>query len=252
MVAPAIIGAGIGAVGSLLGGLFGNKAKEDAAEKNAKLQKEFAQSGIQWKVKDAEKAGVHPLAALGAQTVSFTPSYIGGDDPGIAAAGQNIAGAIERTQTAPQRLGALAQKAQELSVEKIGLENDLLRSQIAVQNSQLTPPIPSAVDPFHTPGQTQSGVQTVPLQRIASSWAPWAEAGPVSDVGFTNTRHNGLAPVMSKDAKERLEEDMWGTLGWNIRNRLVPMMTPYEKKGYMFNPVTMEYHPLPWSSHHGR
>lgn len=37
---------------------------------NEKLQREFAQQGIQWKVQDAKHAGIHPLAALGAVTPS--------------------------------------------------------------------------------------------------------------------------------------------------------------------------------------
>lgn len=42
-------------------------------EYNAALQREFAQHGIQWKVADAQAAGVHPLYALGGGTPSFSP-----------------------------------------------------------------------------------------------------------------------------------------------------------------------------------
>ena len=38
--------------------------------------KQFAKRGIQWRVHDAKKAGLHPLAALGAQTTSFSPSFV--------------------------------------------------------------------------------------------------------------------------------------------------------------------------------
>lgn len=56
------------------------KAQRDAnaridyanAQNNA-TQREFAQNGIQWKVEDAKKAGIHPLYALGASTAS--PSF---------------------------------------------------------------------------------------------------------------------------------------------------------------------------------
>jgi len=60
-----MLGALLGAAGSLAGGLLSAKSQKEAnkvAEQNAlrqeALQKEFAQSGIQWKVKDAEAAGV--------------------------------------------------------------------------------------------------------------------------------------------------------------------------------------------------
>jgi hypothetical protein len=39
-----------------------------ANEANIALQREFAQKSIQWKTADAKAAGLHPLAALGAQT----------------------------------------------------------------------------------------------------------------------------------------------------------------------------------------
>ena len=57
---------------SLLGGLIGRKSAKSTNRMNYMLQKEFAQKGIQWKVADAKAAGIHPLAALGAQTHSPT------------------------------------------------------------------------------------------------------------------------------------------------------------------------------------
>lgn len=64
-----MIGA-IASIGSsLLGGLFGRSA----AKRQAALQREFAQKGIQWRVADAKKAGIHPLAALGSPGASYTP-----------------------------------------------------------------------------------------------------------------------------------------------------------------------------------
>lgn len=43
---------------------------------NAKLQKQFAQMGIRWRVKDAKASGLHPLYALGGQGASFSPSAV--------------------------------------------------------------------------------------------------------------------------------------------------------------------------------
>lgn len=52
-----------------------NLANQNKINKeNIELQREFAQHGISWKVDDAISAGIHPLAALGADTMSFTPS----------------------------------------------------------------------------------------------------------------------------------------------------------------------------------
>lgn len=44
--------------------------------KNANLQREFAQNSIQWRVNDAKRAGIHPLYALGAQGSSYTPQSL--------------------------------------------------------------------------------------------------------------------------------------------------------------------------------
>jgi hypothetical protein len=63
--------------GSIMGGiipdLLGMKSDHDANKANQQMQYDFAQKGIQWKVKDAKKAGIHPLYAMGASTQS--PSF---------------------------------------------------------------------------------------------------------------------------------------------------------------------------------
>lgn len=41
-------------------------------DKDAALQREFAQHGIRWRVRDARKAGLHPLAALGASGAAYS------------------------------------------------------------------------------------------------------------------------------------------------------------------------------------
>lgn len=53
------------------------KFAEKMWAKNADLQKTFAKMGVQWRVNDAKKAGIHPLAALGAQTFSGSPISVG-------------------------------------------------------------------------------------------------------------------------------------------------------------------------------
>lgn len=251
-----MLGALIGAGASLLGGILGNKSQEEANEKNAAMQREFAQNSIQWKAADAKKAGIHPLYGIGAQTITPQASYVGDTSlpNALAQTGQNIGSSIDATRTAPQKLTAYAQAAQTLELERASLQNDLLRTQIAeaAARTASAPPFPAAVDPYNMPGQPQSGVKHVPMERIMSPHNAFTEGGPVTDLGYTNTAHGGLAPVMSKDAKDRLEEDTWGTLGWNVRNRLIPMMTPYSMKGYVFDPVSMQYVPASYRRRYGR
>jgi len=243
----------IGAGASLLGGFMGSKEKD----KDRQMQKEFAQSGIQWKVADAKKAGVHPLYALGAQTSSFAPVSVGSSDlsTGIASAGQDIARAVHATSPAQTRIDAYDSAVRALTLDKAGLENDLLRSQIAKINATLTPAMPTATSRYLIDGQGSTAlVDDTPLRRVAAApEAAWSEPGAITDVGFARTANGGLAPVMSGDVKQRLEEDPVGMLFWNVRNRLMPTLgTPapvpfptnpvdigHEWWGY--NPFTQEY-----------
>lgn len=143
---PALISAGA----SLLGGFMQNKAQKRQED----MQREFAQSGIQWKVKDAEKAGIHPLYALGAQTTSFQPTAVG--DMGIAEAGQNIGRAINATRSTPEQTAAL--KLTAAQIDGVNLDNELKKTQLAsavrlANQTQQPPGVPSISDYFAIPGQ---------------------------------------------------------------------------------------------------
>lgn len=152
----------IAAGSSLIGGLFNRNAAADAAEKanaiaernaerNIELQKQFAQEGIRWKVADAKAAGIHPLYALGANTTSFSPVSVGSPSGGydsslgsaMASAGQDLSRAINSTRTAPERADAFSKTVQDMTVTKMGLENELLASKVALQKQALNPPMPT-------------------------------------------------------------------------------------------------------------
>lgn len=71
-----LIGGGINAASNLAGGLI-NRMFDDSDrqwQQNLDAQKEFAQNSIQWRVQDAQKAGLHPLYAIGGQVPGYTPS----------------------------------------------------------------------------------------------------------------------------------------------------------------------------------
>lgn len=133
-----MLGAILGAAGGVLSSILGNKAAADQQD----MQVKFAKNAIQWKTADAIKAGLHPLAALGANTMSYSPVQVGAPDLG--AMGQDVGRAIEATQNGTERTTG---KIGLLQLERAGLENDLLRTQIASQNAQLRaqlgPPLPS-------------------------------------------------------------------------------------------------------------
>lgn len=220
---PALIAAGANIVGGIMGA---NSAKKQA-ELQYRQQKEFAQNGIQWKVDDARKAGVHPLYALGANTHSFAPVSVGDTNPlsGLAAAGQDVSRAVDATRSTSARVDAYTKTAQALQLQRMGLENELLGSQIAKIRQSSQPAMPTAGDRMLVDGQGDSPlVRTSPMARQThSAGAPSQEAGAVTEMGYLRTP-TGWAPVMSKDAKDRTEDDIGAELAWSIRNRLFPMV----------------------------
>lgn len=132
-----MLGAIIGGIGSVLGGLINSSSQKAANAENIKYQKQFAQEGIQWRVADAEKAGIHPLYALGAQTTAFAPSSVGDTSLGnsLASAGQDIGRAVAAKASSDELL-----PVKMLTLERMGLENELLRTQIRTLASAGTPP----------------------------------------------------------------------------------------------------------------
>lgn len=91
-----LVGTAIGVGAKFLGAKKDHENAQNIANQNIALQKEFAQSGIQWKVEDAKKAGIHPLFALGANTHSFSPVSVGSNYQGaFSDMGADISRAIQ-------------------------------------------------------------------------------------------------------------------------------------------------------------
>lgn len=119
------------------------RSSRRAMDLNADMQREFAQNGIQWRVADAKKAGIHPLYALGANTASAAPISTGDDGSGyLAQTGQDISRAITSTKSADEKeMAALQISSAKLDVEGKSLDNQIRASQLRKMN--MTSP------PFH-------------------------------------------------------------------------------------------------------
>lgn len=90
-------------------------------------------------MKDAVEAGIHPLYALGAPTTSFSPISIGsvgasGMGQAVANMGQDLSRAIDATRKPDEKAAAYNSTVAALNVQRLGLENELLASQIAKLN----------------------------------------------------------------------------------------------------------------------
>lgn len=219
----------------IAGGLIDKRAARKAADKNAALQREFAQTGIQWKVADARKAGLHPLYALGASTATATPVYSGGDlGQRLADAGQDITNAALANQTTQEKadLGAFA-----LARERAQLQNDLLRSQIAEQDlttdlrrlqfaraaMEGRKPDAAPVAGGSPAGQANTGVFNIkPAEVTASRKAdPSTTAGPAAPFRTEYTTREGFKYTLpaAQDIGEAMENVPGAVAGLGLFGR---------------------------------
>lgn len=220
------------------------------ADIDRNLQKEFAQSGVSWRVQDARNAGIHPLAALGFQGPSSTPISVSGptesSNPqspfagasmgsGISAAGQDISRAIQALSPEAERLRQYNETAQALNLQKAGLENVLLASQIRRTSTGVGPAMPTATGVRQLDGQGNSPprggqvvknglVQSEPNKVTATAKGrPEAEVGSNPWVGFIDTP-TGKMPVPGEKAKERIEDNWVYETVHAVRNLLTPFI----------------------------
>jgi hypothetical protein len=130
---------------------------------NERLQREFAQNAISWRVADANRAGIHPLYALGAPTLSPSVS-VGGGVSSAADMGQDISRALSAGMPREGQLSSFEQAIQDLQLKKYGLENELLAAQIRRINTEV---LSKPALPLTMPGGAQfstgnqSSAQTV-------------------------------------------------------------------------------------------
>lgn len=218
----------------------------DANKFNYDMQKEFAQNGIRWKVEDAIAAGIHPLAALGAQGYSASPSAIASETvqkdrwlPKML--GQEVTRAALSTATADERA------VSKLTQDRMMLENDILKIQ---RNNMLNPPIPSSHgdylnNPFGMNDYKQRMINEVPLRRTMSDpLASHKEVGAIQDIQAVKTKR-GYAIVPGADIKNRIEDSPmeWQ---WFMRNMLRTHRMPDGTLGIM-NPVTGDLFRVPFT-----
>lgn len=248
-----------------------NRQNQDVDwQRNYDMQKEFAQMGVRWKVEDAKAAGLHPLYALGANTVSASPINTGSPHvPGDISGGSLSFAPTDRSQQATASEKERQEKLGNLQVERAELENAKLRSDMIRQN-QVGPSFPSDSYPPIIPGQGNSypsanslstardnGMSVQRLQVTAGEGQnrPGKEAGSINDYGYVRTP-TGLSIVPSKDVKERIEDQIVPESMWALRNQLLPNIgggpQPPDSKRYplpagyvwRWSPRAQEFRPM--------
>lgn len=241
-----------GAIGGALG-LIGAGQSQASAERlnqlNYEHQKEFAQNGIRWKVADAKAAGLHPLAALGASTASYSPSAVIGDSPDysfLKDMGQGIDRAMDAKATQRER-AEREQKENALFNEELKgkqLQNQETETRIqsmkwdmamefarnaaqSARTQQQVPAMPSlAPDGSLMPGQSNATspgdiIKTKPAEIVMNDPAtPAAEAGSNPEIRYFRTSDGGYSIARSEAYADSTDDDLAGQLSWELRNRL--------------------------------
>lgn len=239
-IAGALVSAGAKLIPSLVG--EGSDKQEAQWNANYELQQRMAEHGTLIRARDVMRAyaetGIHPLSLMGMNPASASSvASVGGTSSnwrkGVADAGQDIGRAIGATAGQNER-----NEMMKLQVQRGGLENELLRVQIArnvqelERSAQIGPAMPIGDQSrYLLQGQGQTNtelrapiggqIKVVPAEVTATdARVPGSEPGVNPDVKFLRTNDGGLAPVKAKQAQEGLEDDWLGNLWWNNRNRI--------------------------------
>lgn len=157
MPLPALVAALAPAAISVIGNLMASRASEQGKQRELAQQREFAQHGIRWRVADAQAAGIHPAVAMGASLPSYSPVGLGsGMAEGLSASSQDISRAVAATATLDERVDQFTKTSQALTIQRMGLENELLAAQIGQINNDHGTLFPRAGG-YAMPGQPASG-----------------------------------------------------------------------------------------------
>lgn len=239
-----VIGSALGAVGSLIGGR--NAAAQ--AQSQMDMQREFAQNGIRWKVADAKAAGIHPLAALGAQTFSYNPVITGDTGVGEALAkmGQGVSRAAEAKQLAAER--AANDAIRNLQIRGLELDNKMKEQQIQADYTR------QAFELADRVVATQGQVPSMPVVNDNGKGGPSSVTPGVSPFWDHFRNFDWIMPVPSGDLKDYVGENIflnlasqlgYGTAAWSGQVRPSDSsLTSEERAKLQSGLYTSNFYPL--------
>lgn len=234
------------ALGSLLGGIGGffgqggmsSGQKEDArwmmdfaqkqALRNEDFQKQLASQGIRMRVADAEAAGLHPLAALGAApgggSFGSNAIQVGGDSGGstsgaaLSNLGQNISRAASAMAT-PQEKAFKQLQLQKMATENEILNVELLQRRNALNGPGTGPGLAGDNAGYSVPGQPDSlRTLTKPSQMTASEIGGRQQTAGSNPIFDMYTKKRGFYNLMSQKAAESTEDDWLAKIGIHLDN----------------------------------
>lgn len=238
------IPAAAAAAGSVFSALSGRRE----ARRQQEQQREFAQHGIRWRVEDAKAAGLHPLAALGAQLPSYQPvSSAFGEQMGSAI------GSLGEAYGASQQKAPVEQEPdRDLDIERynkaradlaeldvIAKQREMSQAQLAGQPGQAVPVVLPTSQSNLNKGRLKPGVKVVPDEVTAGKSGLTAGVHPgFTEVEIPMGRGTRKFSAMGDKLAQATEDDalmrMWLNFQAN-RHRLVEFFSqdvPWAVRGY--------------------
>lgn len=116
----------LGEILGAVGGLLGLSQQDKINDQNLDL----AKHSVEYRVKDAMKAGIHPLAALGAPTIS-SGAMVGDFGGTMSSMGQGLDRALEAGRSTTGRGGDLALELLKSQIDGQNIDNDIKRTELA-------------------------------------------------------------------------------------------------------------------------
>lgn len=194
---------------NFVGGLMNMNNQNKLAERQENLQREFAQNSIQWRVNDAKKAGIHPLAALGSQGISYNPSYVGGDNFGGSQASISTSTSDKEIDELNKRL-LTAQvrhaEAEATSAEMANIPKPQNTGGVLFGASQTKGALTNQTGVGHSVSPT-----SMPGQ---ASVNPYGVSEVNNAVNFTKNTDGSLSLMPSQDVQDLVSESMLERLRW--------------------------------------
>lgn len=207
---------------------------------NIALQKEFAQNSIRWRVEDAMRAGVHPMAALGISPSSFSPvsSTVSAPSPTnfMSELGQNVDRAIMQGKTEEERKQTqeISDKLLDIKIRKGEADAELAETEAASARFRLQQQL------FPSPPSVNKSPNLIGGQGNAP-YSPDYPYGKDLYTLFTIARHGDtLYEVPHPDIADSITETEWKNILSSIDAEIqaetgvikppVYKLTPHERK----------------------
>lgn len=234
-----------GAAGGFLGGGDGGKAARELWGRQADKQEFWMQNALRWRVEDARRAGIHPLAAIGSPIQSAqVPSISVGDSGGgvggaLADMGQNLSRAASAFMSNDAKYETTLRT---LQVERGELENQILVEQLKQLRAPGSPPdFPDVLGPTNRPYPPNSPVSVVPLGPPPAAQASGVTEVDPSKVFTHDPGRPGMQAGYNPESRwqrnelggiDRMPGEAWqmddpgapGYVTWQLRNSILPAL----------------------------